>query len=387
MTSSSRRRLLTGGVALDALRARGEEVATALESSEPLPFAGDTLRLETQGMACSWAVVLDPGAPDRALIASEALQEVQRIERWLSVYRSDSPVSQLNRSAAEAPQPIDTELCDLLALCDTLYTETAGAFDPATQGLITLWRDCRQAGRIPSSFEIEAALQTSGWGRVELHRTAGTTNVDHAEPAGGVLHFTTAGVGLNFGAIGKGYAVDQVLGHLRDAGIADCLVHGGYSSVRVSGEHYGQGGWPVGLKNPLFTEESYLLLLLKDQALGTSGSNIQFFRHGGKRYGHILDPRTGWPADRLLSVSVIAPTAAEADALSTAFYVLGLEKALEYCHTHPRVGAILTPPAEQGRGLSPVVCNLPADRVFRTSDAVDLRWSSARSDPDDHRAG
>jgi thiamine biosynthesis lipoprotein len=127
----------------------------------------------------------------------------------------------------------------------------------------------------------------------------------------------------------------------------------------------------VGVKNPLFTDERYATLLLRDQAMATSGSNIQYFRFQGRRYGHILDPRTGWPADELLSVTVLAPTAAEADALSTAFYVLGLEKALEYCDNHPSIGALLVPPPQQGRRLEPVVRNISDDALFLSPARAD----------------
>jgi thiamine biosynthesis lipoprotein len=365
MPEASRRRFLTGGVALDALREQGERVADALAGESRLPFAGDSVRLETHGMACPWAVVLDPGPADRTLIASDALTEVDRVERLLSVFRADSPVSQLNAAPAGEPQAAPRELLELLLTCRDLNAATSAAFDPATHALIQAWRDCRNAGRIPSPFEIEAALQSCGIAQLKLRRG------DADQPD--TITKAAAPLGLNFGAIGKGYAIDCIAAKLRDGGITDGLVHGGHSSVWAAGEHYGQAGWPVGLKNPLFTDESYLLLLLRDQALGTSGSNIQFFRHGGRRYGHILDPRTGWPAEQLLSVSVIAPTAAQADALSTAFYVLGLEKAVEYCHTHPQVGAILTPPVEHGRTLAPVVCNVPEEQLFRVSDAVELR--------------
>lgn len=369
MPAGSRRQLLTGGLAADVLRETGAAIADDLAAARPLPFAGDTVRLETHGMACPWGVVLDPGPPDRALIASEALQEVQRIERLLSVYRHDTPVSELNRTAGRGPQPVAAELWHLLMRCRELYVATGGAFDPATQALIGLWRECRQAGRVPTQPELDRALLTSGLSHVLLRG-------DDAD-SGHTVELDDPGVGLNFGAIGKGYALDCVAERLRSGGLAEFLVHGGHSSVVARGGHAGQVGWPVGLKNPLFTEESYLLLLLCDQALGTSGSNIQYFRHEGRRYGHILDPRTGWPAEQLLSVSVLARTAAEADALSTAFYVLGLEKALEYCHTHPEVGAVLTPAAERGRQLAPVVCNVPAERVFVTTDTVELRWAAA----------
>jgi thiamine biosynthesis lipoprotein len=146
--------------------------------------------------------------------------------------------------------------------------------------------------------------------------------------------------------------------------MTDFVVHGGFSSVLARGDHGGQGGWPIGLKNPLFTDERYATLLLRDGALATSGSNIQYFRYQGRRYGHLLDPRTGWPAEALLSVSVLAPTAAEADALSTAFYVMGLEKAVAWCHNRPDIGALLVPAPPAGRDLAPVLCNIPPDILF-----------------------
>lgn len=98
--------------------------------------------------------------------------------------------------------------------------------------------------------------------------------------------------------------------------------------------------------------------------MSTSGAGIQFFRHEGKRYGHILDPRTGMPAENVLSVTVLAPTAAEADALSTAFFVMGLEKTAEYCDTHPEIGVMLVPPPLTGRQLKVHTFNLPQQTLF-----------------------
>ena len=99
--------------------------------------------------------------------------------------------------------------------------------------------------------------------------------------------------------------------------------------------------WTVGVKDPLRDQRRLGQVELHDRALGTSGAQFQSFRHRGRRYGHILDPRTGWPADGVLSVTVLAPTAAEADALSTAFYVMGPEAAMDYCRRHPSIAAIL----------------------------------------------
>ena len=109
--------------------------------------------------------------------------------------------------------------------------------------------------------------------------------------------------------------------------------------------------WSVGLRHPLKPEVRLAEFLLTDQALGTSGSGSQFFHYQGKRYGHILDPRTGWPAEQVLAATVIAPTAEQADALSTAFYVLGVAGAQSYCQTHPEISALLVTASARAGGL------------------------------------
>jgi thiamine biosynthesis lipoprotein len=344
-------------------------VANPRGGGRVLPRVGDTLRLETRAMGCQWGIVLDPGPQDRVMVAPDAFAEVQRIESFLTVYRETSEVARLNREAATNSLPVSAELAALLQTCRQLHRDTEGAFDPATQAIIELWRTCREQGRIPSAFEVEVALSASGFDKLTSSPAAPQQPGCCAE-----VRYHVAGLGLNFAAIGKGYAIDRASEVLRQQGLNDFLLHGGYSSLYACGSHAGQAGWPVGLKNPLFTEESYLTLMLRDQALATSGSNVQFFRHEGKRYGHILDPRSGWPAEGLLSVTVVAPSAAEADALSTAFYVLGLEKSREYCDTHRSVGAILTPPPARGRLLTPVVCNLQPEQVFLSAENVDPVW-------------
>ncbi|MCA9072169.1 MAG: FAD:protein FMN transferase, partial [Planctomycetaceae bacterium] len=169
---------------------------------------------------------------------------------------------------------------------------------------------------------------------------------------------------LNLGGIGKGYALDRAGQFLSESGLDHWLFSGGFSSLLARGQHRQLGGWPVGIRNPLFPDQLMGTILLKNQALSTSGSGVQSFRHDGKRYGHILDPRTGWPSEGMLSVTVLAPTAAEADALSTAFFVLGLEKAKEYCDNHRNVSSLLLPPPHRGRRLTPINCGIPDDVLF-----------------------
>lgn len=342
------------------LRRLGDQLLDQLEAPLSPPVAGETLRLETRAMGCPWFVILNPGPPRQVMVASDAFDAVRNVEHLLTIYRDDSEVAAVNLHAAaedfETPFPISSALVEFLQLCDDLYRSTAGAFDPAAGSLIQLWKQARLQGRIPTQEEIDIAA--GGWGEVDFQP-------DHA-----TLDFRRQGIQLDLASIGKGYGIDAAVGHLRHEELDNFLVHGGFSSVYASGTHGDHTGWPIGLKNPLFTEHRYATLLLQDAALSTSGSNVQYFRHGGKRYGHLLDPRTGWPADQMLSVTVVAPTATVADALSTAFYVMGLDNALQYCDDHPEIGAILVPPPTQGRRLEPVVKNLPPECLFWEADPL-----------------
>lgn len=351
--SGNRRDFLTGRAARAAVSRAGERIADHLAQSRAIPARGPTLLLRTVAMACDFDVMLNPDGPAVQLeAASEALELVQTLEQLLSVYRADAHLATINRSAVESPVPVDPELYRLLRRAEQIRQKTDGAFDPAAGALVSLWRCCRQDARIPTASEIEAARAATGLDHVRLDDPSGT------------VQFERPGVEFNLGAIGKGYAVDRAGELLSERGVSNWLVHGGRSSVRAQGTHAGHDGWPVGLRNPLLPDQPYATLLLKDAALSTSGTAVQWFRHEGKRYGHILDPRTGWPVETMLSVSVIAPDAALADALSTAFFVLGVENALRCCDNFASVGAIFFPPPKQGRSLDPILHNVPADRVF-----------------------
>jgi thiamine biosynthesis lipoprotein len=229
---------------------------------------------------------------------------------------------------------------------------TESAYDPTSMPLVRLWRRCRDELRTPTDDEIAAVLELVGTGLVVLNA------------ADDSIRFERPGVELNLNGIGKGYALDREAELLLGEDNNEWLLHGGRSSVLARGDHNGLGGWPVGIGNPLFRETRLATLILKDQAMGTSGSGTQFFRVEGRRFGHILDPRTGWPVSDMLSVTVVAPDAALADALATAFFVLGVEKATECLHTWDGVGAILIPRPERGRHLRPVVIGVPDEQIF-----------------------
>jgi thiamine biosynthesis lipoprotein len=159
------------------------------------------------------------------------------------------------------------------------------------------------------------------------------------------VHFQRSGLEINLGAIGKGYALDRCSELLRGCGIEDYLIHDGRSSVVAAGSRldsaHADRGWSIAVRHPVRHDQSLGELWLHNRACGTSSSGNQFFHFEGKRYGHIIDPRSGYPANDLLSATVLAPTAAEADALATAFFVMGAAATGDYCRQRPDLAAIL----------------------------------------------
>jgi thiamine biosynthesis lipoprotein len=180
------------------------------------------------------------------------------------------------------------------------------------------------------------------------------------DPQSRTIRFQQQGMMLNLGSIGKGYALDRCARMLAEAAIEDFLVHGGQSSViasggRLTGDDDQKAGakvpWAVGIRHPLRPDRKIAEIHLRDKALATSGSRTQSFRHEGRRYGHIIDPRNGQPAEGIISATAIAPSAAEADALSTAFYVMSADETLEYCEAHGEIGAVLVCPIRHSGGV------------------------------------
>jgi thiamine biosynthesis lipoprotein len=288
-----------------------------------------------RAMACEFEVQLAAARDDDSMEhIFAALDLVEAIESQLTVYRRDSQVMDINRTAAVQPVAVDPRLYGLFQIARRLHSETRGAIDITSGPLSEVWGFSRREGRIPNEEELAAARERVGMELVVLNDASAT------------IAFRRPGVTVNFNSMGKGYALDRMAELLAVHGVNDYLLHGGRSSVLANGNQPGHGdGWIVGLRHPLRPSKRLAEFVLRDESLSTSGSGTQFFIRRGQRYGHILDPRTGRPAEGLYSATVIARTAAEADALSTAFYVLGPAGTAEYCERHPRIGALLVAPA------------------------------------------
>lgn len=352
----NRRDFLSGRALQGELRQVGEALADELGKTESrIPEGGDRIRLDKVAMACDFEVLLNPGDPEQIGAASEALDLIDLLEDQMSVYRSHSEVMEINRRAADVFVPVEPQLYSLFLRAARYSTETDGAFDLTTGPLIALWRACREVPRLPTPEELSAVLEHIGMDKVQFH------DADLA------MHFSRPGVELNLGAIGKGYALDRASQFLQERGVSEYLLGAGGSSLLARGGHNGWPGWPVGLQHPLLPMRQLGTLLLTDRGWSTSGSNVQYFEFEGRKYGHLLDPRSGWPAESLLMATVLAPTAEQAEALSTAFFVLGVEKTLEYCHNHSDVAAVLVPRPKRGRTLQPLACGLTEADVFPAS--------------------
>jgi FAD:protein FMN transferase len=360
---SSRRAFLRGQSAVEVLQDAADGLAgNDAFSLPPLEQSGYLLRIGRRAMACEFEVLLNAKQyPHGAETAMAALDLVDELESQLTVYRDDSEISRLNQKAHVDPVEVESRLFSLLQRAADIHRETAGAYDITSGPLSKAWGFYRREGRMPSETEIADALAGVGMKHVKLDTAQHTVKFDRL------------GIEINLGSIGKGYALDRVAGLLLEAGIENFLLHGGNSSVLARGtcaaKSNTEDGWWVGLRHPLRPEKRLGQIRLCNRALGTSGSGTQCFVHDGRRLGHILDPRTGWPAEGVLSTTVAAPSGADADALATAFYVLGTEATLEYCRQHPNVDAVIMTPGKKAAQVDITILNLANEDIQLEPDS------------------
>jgi thiamine biosynthesis lipoprotein len=369
---TSRREFLRGRAAaralLDKVYSLTETVTQALPESlggppaaERRPSAASAhLCASRRAMACEFAIeyhAADGAAAGDAALA--ALDLVEEIEAQLTIYRDASNVLTINRLAAAGPVEVEPRLFGLLELCASIHAETGGAFDITSGPLSRSWGFLKREGRLPAEAEIADAMAVVGLHHISLDAERST------------IKLSRPGVEINFNAVGKGYALDHVAELLAERGMGDYLCHGGGSSVLARGRDRGGGwdGWSVGVPHPIERERTIGKIILHDEALGTSGAGTQFFEVQGRRFGHLIDPRTGWPAEGVYTATAVAATGAEADALSTAFYIMGPGGTAEYCAAHPQVGAVMVCPREAAPGAFDV-------HVFNLNDG---RWIAARN--------
>ncbi|HXW04061.1 MAG TPA: FAD:protein FMN transferase [Vicinamibacterales bacterium] len=307
----------------------------AVGGGRPALHHHDATRLS---MGCAYAIEAygpDPRGTSRAL--EEALDEVDRIDRLMSHYRADSPLSAINREAGRHALTVERELFDFIASALEYGRQTGGAFDITVGPLVKAWGFFGGEGRVPTGEALRAALRHVGLSRVSLDRETRT------------IRFESPGVELDLGGIAKGYAVDRAVARLRDRGIDAALLSACGSTLYGLGAPPGRDGWSVAIQDPLDPRRSSGAVELRDRALSIAGTSEKFFESDGVRYSHILDPRSGLPAQGVLGVVVMADTGTMADALDTAFVVLGPDRSRGYFGKFSGVAAcFLLPEADRG---------------------------------------
>ncbi|MCS7025836.1 MAG: FAD:protein FMN transferase [Bryobacteraceae bacterium] len=285
-----------------------------LKASTAWLAAGELLRLEQSLDAMGTVYTIVAYGEERGALlgaVDQAFEEVRRLDRMLSNYRPDSELSRVNREAARGPVAVSAELFALLEACQRYSQESDGAFDITVGPLMKIWGFYKGSGRLPHRAEIRGVLGRIGYRRMIL------------DPARRTVRFERDGMSLDPGGIGKGYAVDRVAEILKAAKVHAALISAGSSSIVALGSPPGEKGWKIGIRHPKDIRRTIEEVLLKDTSLSTSGTSEKFFRAEGKLYSHIMDPRTGYPAQGMLSVTVIAPKGIDSEAWTKPVFING----------------------------------------------------------------
>ncbi len=310
-------------------------------------------------MGCQFELFFPGGLTKASVDASGRVASlVELIENEISVYRPGSTLSRLNAAAARQPVPVSGHLATLLPLCLDWHAWTGGAFDCTLGPLARIWGFRVRQPRMPQPEAIAAALEISGTRWLEWTDDSST------------LRFLRESVEVDFNGIGKGHAMQEAAGLLTGLGQRHFLVHGGQSSVVAAGNEsgregskMGQPGWRIGIADPLVPRKRLAEIRLVDEALATSGSGRQALIHNGRRYGHVLDPRTGWPASHWLSATVIHTDATVCDVVSTAVMVMSEAEVDAFAANHPAVGIVNARELPDCQGLELKTWNLAGREV------------------------
>jgi len=272
-----------------------------------------TVRLATHAMATRFELVLQGSDPIALRSAGEeAIREINRIGSRFSFYDSKSELSRVNSQAWNRPISIAGDLFELLQLCSEIYRQSNGYFDPTIGPLMRLWNFGPDSNKLPTSNEIQDALGQTGWDHVELNDGDRT------------IRLLRKGVLLDLGGIAKGWALDEAAFLLLNAGVTAGLLHGGTSSIRAIGILPEEHAWQIGIEDP-YTDEStwFTSHSITDSALSVSAIAGKQITVDHIEYGHILDPKTGNAGSGPLVAVTSSPSAAVADAWSTAVLASG----------------------------------------------------------------
>ena len=256
-----------------------------------------------------------------------AFSEIRRLSDLLDAYSPFSDIGWLQAAAGVKPVTVSSETMELLRFAKEMYEKTGGYLDVTVGPLIDLW-DIRNGGHYPTDDELSAALGLLGMDDLILDEAAGTA------------YLVRPGMRVDLGALAKGYIADKVKELLLARGVQSAVLDLG-RNILLLGEKPGRQPFSIGVQSPTAAGEMLRVLALRDKSLVTSGTYERYFEHQGMRYHHVLDPFTGFPADRgLLAVTVLSDSSLWGDALSTACLLLGAERGMALIDTIPEAEAL-----------------------------------------------
>ena len=281
----------------------------------------------------STTITLTIAAPDEAVAQGHiraAFDQLDKLQSELSAHDPKSELATVNAESAARPVKVEQDLFDCISDGVKWFDQTNRTFDITCAPLLKLWRDCGKADRLPQQKELDAA------------RALGGANAVTLDPAALTVQFTKPGMQLDLGGLGKGFCMDRVAQTLRARGVQNALLAGS-GDIRAMGRNPEGRPWRVGIQDPRQPEnpDAHLAVLaLIDKSVSTSGNYQRYVTIQGKRYSHIVDPRTGWTADNVPSVTVIGPDSITTDILDTALSVMGVEEGMKYVEAHPGIEAM-----------------------------------------------
>lgn len=278
------------------------------------------------------AVSYDAQLCERSIEA--AIQEIDRIERSISSWDPGSQTSEINANAGIKPVSVDDELFELIRRCQKIARLTNGAFDISYASMDRIWTFDGSEHSAPDSQMIANSVKHIGFDKIKLNEESRT------------VFLPEKGMKIGFGGIGKGFAAMSASRVMREMDVAGGIVNAG-GDLYAWGQSGGNEDWSIAIADPKEKGAMIGYLELSDQAIVTSGDYERYVVIDGRRYAHIIDPRTGWPASGLKSVSIICPDAELADALATAVFVMGKENGLYFINQLSNVECLLIDDKDQ----------------------------------------
>ncbi|MBI2559506.1 MAG: FAD:protein FMN transferase, partial [Planctomycetes bacterium] len=284
-----------------------------------------------------------------------AFEEINRLDNLMSNYKQESELSRVNREAGKGPTTCDNELLHVIEESLQYSAMTGGAFDITVGPLMKVWGFWKNEGRMPSQDELNAVVPAVSYKNISL---SNSKNPDERK-----ISFKNTQTQLDLGGIGKGYAIDRACDVLKKNSVTcACINFGG--NIRVIGSPPGSEAWKIAVQHPRQKDAVLGYFELTDGAISTSGDYEKFFTIDGKRYTHIIDPRNGKPVENMISVTVLAKTATQADALSTGVFVMNYKEGLKLIEKLDGVEAILIYEGVAANGCSPLLLHQEMSKGF-----------------------